>query len=186
MAHGPPISPCISQGGFELIIIASGKFRKGGKRCSNSETFHRGPEGSTPSRQRRASQPEASLAGMVATSFSKRRQQAPKPRGSPDIVLHAEALAVDEAGAASKVPLRQGAGDSAGVLDRGKSAGRIAWEPEMAHSRPRGSEPAMGIAGRTMILARCGTSTRSGALASASTKRGGIAWAPEANQISDR
>ena len=54
---------------------------------------------------------------MVATSFSKRRQQAPKPRGSPDIVLHAEALAVDEAEAASKVPLRQGAGDSAGVRD---------------------------------------------------------------------
>ena len=46
-------------------------------------TFHRGSEGSTPSRQRRASQPEASLAGMVATSFSKRRQQVLKPRGSP-------------------------------------------------------------------------------------------------------
>jgi hypothetical protein len=31
-------------------------------RCSNSETFHRDPEGSTPSRQRPANQPEASLA----------------------------------------------------------------------------------------------------------------------------
>jgi hypothetical protein len=32
---------------------------------------------------------------MVATSFSKRRQHVLKPRGSPDIVLNAEALVVD-------------------------------------------------------------------------------------------
>jgi hypothetical protein len=71
---------------------SAGRSRKGGKK---SEAFHRGPAGSIPSRQRRASQPEASLAGMVATSFSKRRQQVLKPRGSPDIVLHAEAVVVD-------------------------------------------------------------------------------------------
>src|SRR5262245_54327950 len=80
----------------------------------------------------------------------------------------------------------QGSVGSAGVLDRGKGTGRVAWKPVMSHSRPRGSEPAMGIAGRTMIPARCGTSTRSGALAAASTNRGGIAWALEAKQISDR
>ena len=45
-----------------------------------SETFRSDPEGSTPSRQRRASQPEASLAWMVATPFLKRRQQVLKPR----------------------------------------------------------------------------------------------------------
>src|SRR5215510_9822809 len=50
----------------------------------------------------------------------------------------------------------QGSVGSAGVLDRGKGTGRVAWKPVMSHSRPRGSEPAMGIAGRTMILARCG------------------------------
>jgi len=51
--------------------------------------------------------------------------------------------------------------------------GKDVQEPEMSHSRPRESDPATGIAGRTMILARCGTSTRSGALAAASTNRGG-------------
>jgi len=70
-------------------------------------------------------------------------------------------------------PSRQGVVSSAGVLDRGKGTGWAAWEPEMSHSRPRESDPATGIAGRTMILARCGTSTRSGALAAASTNRGG-------------
>jgi hypothetical protein len=37
-----------------------------------------------------------------------------------------------------------------------------------------------------MILARGGSSIRPGALTSASTNRGGIAWAPEAKQMSDR
>jgi hypothetical protein len=42
--------------------------------------LHCGPEGSTPSRQRSVSQPEASLAWAAATPFVKRRQQVPKPR----------------------------------------------------------------------------------------------------------
>src|SRR5215831_17837978 len=69
---------------------------------------------------------------MVATPFSKRRQQVLKPRGSPDIVLHAGALAVDDAGAASTVPVWRGTVGSAGVLDRGKGTGWIAWKPLMS------------------------------------------------------
>ena len=82
-------------------------------------------------------------------------------------------------------PSRQGVVSSAGVLDRGKGTGWAAWEPEMSHSRPRESDPATGIAGRTMILARCGTSTRSGA-PQGEHELGGIAWDPGAKQISDR
>src|SRR5215831_8012809 len=67
---------------------------------------------------------------MVATPFSKRRQQVLKPRGSPDIVLHAGALAVGDAGAASTVPVWRGTVGSAGVLDRGKGTGWIAWKPD--------------------------------------------------------
>ena len=51
------------------------------------KTFYSDPEGSTPSRKRRASQPEASFAGVVATSLLKRRQQVLKPRGSPEISI---------------------------------------------------------------------------------------------------
>ena len=69
----------------------------------------------------------------MATSPMKRRQQVLKPRGSPDMSI-AEAFAVETAGAASARPLWRGIEDSAGVLDRSKGTGRIAWEPEMSHS----------------------------------------------------
>src|SRR5262245_27018894 len=52
----------------------------------------------TPSRQRRASQPEASLAWAVATSPMKRRQQVLKPRGSLDIDVMLEPLLFSEQG----------------------------------------------------------------------------------------
>ena len=64
----------------------------------SSETFHCDPQGSTPSRQRRASQPEASLAGVMATSLWKRRQQVPKPRISLEIFLLLEPSLSSERG----------------------------------------------------------------------------------------
>ena len=106
-----------------------------GRECNCSETFHCDPVGSTPSRQRRASQPEVRLAWVVATSLVKRRQPVLKPRGSPDMT-NAEAFAVERAGAASTRPPWRGIIDSAGVQDRGKGTGRAAWEPERSHSRP--------------------------------------------------
>jgi hypothetical protein len=82
-------------------------------------------------------------------------------------------------------PIRQGSVGPAGVVDRGKGTGWVAWEPERSHSRPRESTPAKWIAGRTMVLARGGASTRPGAPATVNTNSGGIVWVPEANQISD-
>lgn len=82
----------------------------------------------------------------VATPSLKRRQQVLKPRGSPDM-SNAEAFAVMDAGATSTLPLLARNVDSTGVLERGKGTGWVAWEPEMFHSRPRESEPAMRIAG---------------------------------------
>ena len=76
----------------------------------------------------------------------KRRQQVLKPRGSPDM-SNAEAFVVTDAGAASTVPSYARNVGSAGVLDRGKGTGWVAWEPERSHSRPRENEPANGIAG---------------------------------------
>jgi hypothetical protein len=77
----------------------------------------------------------------------KRRQQVLKPRVSLEIGLIAEALALDKAGAALASPRWVRAVSSAGVVERGKGTGWVAWEPEMFHSRPRESEPALGIAG---------------------------------------
>jgi len=112
-------------------------------RCRNSETFHRDPEGSTPSRQRSASQPEASLAWVVATSFVKRRQQVLKPRGSPDMTTLKPLLSKGQ-GQHRRDRHWRGFVGSAGVLDRGKGTGWIVWEPERSRSRPRESAPAMG------------------------------------------
>ena len=39
---------------------------------------------------------------------------------------------------------RRGIVGSAGVLDRGKGMGRIAWKPGRSRSRPRESKPAIG------------------------------------------
>jgi hypothetical protein len=88
----------------------------------------------------------------------KRRQQVLKLRVSLEIGLIAEAFALDKAGAALAGPHWQGHAGSAGVVERGKGTGRVAWEPEMFHSRPREREPAIRIAGLTMILAREGPS----------------------------
>src|SRR5215468_5536395 len=109
-----------------------------------TETFHSGPEGSTPSRQRPASQPEASLAWAVATSPMKRRQQVPKPRGSPDIFITLKPSPSLERGQHRRDRHWRGTVGSAGVAERGKGTGWVAWEPEMSHSRPRESEPAIG------------------------------------------
>src|SRR5262249_12353985 len=48
---------------------------------------------------------------------------------------------------------RRGAVGSAGVVERGKGTGWIAWKPGRSRSRPRASEPAVRVAGRTMTLA---------------------------------
>jgi len=74
---------------------------------------------------------------------------------------------------------------SAGVLDRGKGTGWIAWEPERSRSRPRESKPALGqpadqVPGPGAVLHRHGSAVR------ASTNTGGIVWCPEAKPISDR
>ena len=69
-----------------MPALRQDKLRKGG-RNNDLKTFHRDPEGSTPSRQRPGFQPEASFAGVVATALLKRRQQVLKPRGSPEISI---------------------------------------------------------------------------------------------------
>src|SRR6267154_6141204 len=53
-------------------LLASGEQERG-TIVKRTETFRSGPEGSTPSRQRPASRPEASLARLAATPRVKRR-----------------------------------------------------------------------------------------------------------------
>src|SRR5512145_1294439 len=106
------------------------------------ETFHSDPEGSTLSRQRSASQPEASLAWVVATPLVKRRQQVLQPRDSPDIDVTLKPLPSCWQGQHRWDRHWRGIVGSAGVVDRSRGTGWIAWEPERSHSRPRGSAPA--------------------------------------------
>ena len=82
-------------------------------------------------------------------------------------------------------PSRQGVVSSAGVLDRGKGVGWIAWEPVRSRPRPRESVPATGRPadqvpwpGRVL--------QPSGSAAKASTKSGGSRGPRIAKQISDR
>jgi hypothetical protein len=79
----------------------------------------------------------------VATPFVKRRQQVPKPRGSPDMKVTLKPLLLRQQGQHRRDRQWRGSVDSAGVLDRGKGIGRTAWEPERSHSRPRESTPAI-------------------------------------------
>src|SRR5262249_24162125 len=110
--------------------------------------------GSTPSRQRRASQPEVSLAGMVATSFLKRRQQVSKPSDLAPKFINRRTLRRGKCGGSiDETVKRRGVVGSAGVVERGKGTGWIAWKPGRSRSCPRASEPAVRVAGRTMTLA---------------------------------
>jgi hypothetical protein len=77
----------------------------------------------------------------------KRKQQVLKPRGSLDIVDTLEPLLCQQQGQHRRDRHWRGIVDPAGVVERGKGTGWVAWEPEMFHSRPRESEPAMRIAG---------------------------------------
>src|SRR6516165_6403455 len=89
---------------------------------------------------------------MVATPSvgSRCQSRVIEPRNSST----AEAFAVGSAGAASTKPLtRRGVVGSAGVVERGKGTGWIARKPGRSRSRPRASEPAVRVAGRTMTLA---------------------------------
>jgi len=79
----------------------------------------------------------------VATSLVKRRQQVPKPRGSPDMTTLKPLLSKGQ-GQHRRDRQWRGFVGSAGVLDRGKGTGWIAWEPERSRSRPRESSRHLG------------------------------------------
>ena len=68
---------------------------------------------------------------MVATSFVKRRQQVLKPRGSPDMTMLKPLLSKGQ-GQHRRDRDWRGFVGSAGVLDRGKGTGWIAWKPLMS------------------------------------------------------
>src|SRR6516165_403592 len=91
---------------------------------------------------------------MVATSFLKRRQQVPKPRDRAPKFINRWSLRRGKCGGSiDETVKRRGAVGSAGVVERGKGTGWIAWKPGRSRSRPRASEPAVRVAGRTMTLA---------------------------------
>src|SRR5262249_24845122 len=60
----------------------------------------------------------------------KRRQQVPKPRGSPDIFITLKPSPSLERGQHRRDRHWRGIVGSAGVADRGKGTGRMAWKPE--------------------------------------------------------
>ena len=62
----------------------------------------------------------------------KRRQQEPKPRGSPDIFITLKRSLSLERGQHRQDRHGRGIVGSAGVADRGKGTGWIAWEPLMS------------------------------------------------------
>ena len=75
---------------------------------------------------------------MVATPFVKRKQQVPKPRGSPDMVLTLKPSLSKKRGQHRRNRQWRGIVGSAGVLDRGKGTGWIAGnlrDPAHAHAR---------------------------------------------------
>ena len=80
----------------------------------------------------------------MATSLVKRRQQVLKPRGSPEIDSTLKPLLSLQQRQHRRDRHWRGNVGSAGVADRGKGTGWIAWEPEMTHSRPRENTPAIG------------------------------------------
>ena len=132
--------------------LRQGKPWKGGSDVDKTETFRSGPEGSTPSRQRLASQPEVSLAWAEATLFVKRRQRVLKLCIWPRNHVTAGAFVLLGAGAASRRPLWRGLLDPAGVLEHGRGMGWTAKEPEKSCS-VRVRKAGMGDAGIEMPLA---------------------------------
>jgi hypothetical protein len=73
------------------------------------------------------------------------RAQVLKPRGSPEISITLKPLLCEGSrGSIDETVSRRGIVDSAGVLERCKGMGWIAWEPERSRSRPRESKPAIG------------------------------------------
>src|SRR5262245_37009586 len=91
---------------------------------------------------------------MVATPFLKRRQQVTKPRDrAPKFIKRVSLRSVNVGGSNDETGKMRGVVGSAGVVERGKGTGWIAWKPGRSRSRPRASEPAVRVAGRTMTLA---------------------------------
>ena len=97
----------------------------------------------------------------------KRRQQVLKPRGSLEIVLTLKPLLCPQQGQYRRDRYWQGIGGSAGVLDRSKGTGWVAWKPERTHSRPHDERAGQeGSPAEQGTLARCGCSICTGALRS--------------------
>jgi hypothetical protein len=101
--HGP--RGCRRTCAWRVPSLRQDKPRRGGSDVDNTETFRSSPGGSTPSRQRLASQPEVSLAWAEATLFVKRRQRVLKPCIWPRNHVNAGAFVLLGAGAASRGPL---------------------------------------------------------------------------------
>jgi hypothetical protein len=70
-----------------------------------------------------------------------------KPRSSLDICITLKPLLLMKQGQHWRDHHWRGIVGSAGVSDRGKGTGWVAWEPEMSHSRPRENTPEIWIAG---------------------------------------
>jgi hypothetical protein len=122
---------------------------------------------------------------VAATPFLKRRQQVLKPRNSLDMLLMLKPSLSFERRQHRRNRQWRGIVGSAGVLERGKGTGRIAWEPERSRSRPHESKPALGqpaehlpgpVPGSPPTRERC----------KGEHEHWGNVWCPEANQISDR
>jgi hypothetical protein len=78
---------------------------RGGSGVDNTETFRCSPEGSTPSRQRLASQPEVSLAWAEASLFVKHRQRVLKLCSWPRNHVNAGAFVLSGCGGSIEGPL---------------------------------------------------------------------------------
>src|SRR6516165_6062150 len=74
---------------------------------------------------------------MVATSFLKRRQQVPKPRDRAPKFINRWSLRRGKCGGSiDETVKRRGVVGSAGVVERGKGTGWIAWKPGRSRFLP--------------------------------------------------
>ena len=74
-------------------------------------------------------------------------QQVLKPRGSLEIVLTLEPLLFRQQGQHRRDRYWQGIVGPAGVLERGRGTGWVAWKPGRSHTRPHDVSRIIGIAG---------------------------------------